>query len=111
MTREDIYTILEDWFSSGILVSRKSYKDADVYHRSNMRELSFTPYQKVIFVGDSEGSDVFDKLKMLYDNKRVMSPLMAKVEKGLRTHHKLKKAVKEGTLMRFEFDDVVLYID
>lgn len=111
MTREQIHEKLTRLFADGVLTEKRNYKDSDVNEKSNLKELSLTPFSKVLFVGDGTDSDVFAELKRLSDEKRVMSPLTAKVEKNLRTYYQLVKAVKDGTLMRFEYGEVILYID
>lgn len=111
MTREQIHEKLTQWFADGQLTERHNFKDYEVNEKSGLKELSFTPFPKVLFVGYGAESDVFKELKQLADDKRVMTPLTARVEKDLRTHYQLLKAWKDGTLMRFEHGDVVLYID
>lgn len=113
MTRSEICDLLLDWFNRGIIIStdKLGIDKNEIERRSNNRELSYTPLNKVMFLGESSDSENFSLFKTLCDNKRIMVPLVAKVEKSLRTLYQLQKAAKSGDLLRFERDGVILYID
>lgn len=78
---------------------------------SNKKELSYTPHTRVLFVGDSCESDDYDELCGLFASGRLLTTLQAKVKTGSRTSYALTNAVKNNSIMRFEHDGAIIYID
>lgn len=113
MTREEILSKLTTWFDDGILTTsvKEKLNANEIDKRSNAKELSYTPHSRVLFVGDSNGSPIYDELCNLFNEYRLLTPLQARVKKNLRTLYSIHKAVNRGELMRFERDGAIIYID
>lgn len=113
MSRDDIYTMLVEWFDHGLLIipCLNNTSQNEVEKLSKSRKLSYTPFPKILFVGDSEGNGCFSLFKSLCDSRRILSPLAAKVEKDLRTLYQLHMAAVNGVLKYFKRGNIVLYID
>lgn len=113
MTRKEIVDLVNEWMDNGtISTTIKMNISTNCADRlSNKKEISYTPISRLIFIGDSENNEKYSLLKSLIDGKRIMSPLVAKAEKNLRTLYQLQKAAMNGVLSRIERDGIVLYID
>lgn len=113
LSREQIYDKLEEWFSDNKLTTtgRLRMSAGDIEKLSNKKEVSYTPHPKVLFVGDSCGSEDYETLCDLFASRRLLTALQAKVKTGSRTMYALSNAVKNNTIMRFEHDGAIIYID
>lgn len=117
MEKEEIFSLLEEWFSKGYFTTTtkiksesKDYSNNVIEKRCVKRQMSYTSMSKVLFVGDRTGSPVFQAFQRYCDEKRIMTPLEAKVHLNLPSLYKLHKAVSDGVLLRFERDDVIIYV-
>lgn len=113
ISRQQIIDKLTDWFSNGILTTTQIVGEQPRVIESlcNKRELSYTPINRLLLVGDSKGSEVFKELKALIDGRRILAPLTAKVETDTRTDYGVLQASKRGELYRFVYCGLILYID
>lgn len=112
-TREEIYAKLVKWFDIGVFTTtgKVGLTANDIEKLSNSKELSYTPHTKILFVGNSEVSGDYSDFCLLFEEKRLLTPLQAKVKKNARTLYDLKKMVQGGLLMRFEYKGAIIYID
>lgn len=113
ISRQQIIDKLTDWFSNGILTTTQIVGEQPRVIESlcNKRELSYTPINRLLLVGDSKDSEVFKELKSLIDGRRILAPLTAKVETDTRTDYGVLQASKRGELYRFVHGGLILYID
>lgn len=113
LTREEIHKKLTEWFDSGKLTTTSNIRMSagEIERMSNRKELSYTPHPKLLFVGSSEESEDYKLFCSLFDNKRLLTPLNAKVHSGSRTIYELHKLAKKGKLMRFDYGGAIIYID
>lgn len=117
VSREFIYDILTEWFNGGQFTTTTKIKsEVEKFTTSTIeslcvkRRLSYTSMQKVLFVGDKTRHPAWELFQRYYNEKRIMTPLEAKVQLNISSLHLLHKAVESGKLMRFEYSDVIIYI-
>ena len=117
MSKEDIYKFLEEWFNKGYFITVTRFKSESKDNANNAiekrcvaRELSYTSMSKILFVGDKTGNPIYDLFQQYCDEKRIMTTLEAKIQLNVPTLYKLHKAVEDGTIMRFERDDAIIYV-
>lgn len=117
MSKEEIYKFLEEWFDKGYFITVTRFKSESkdkannaIEKRCVARELSYTSMSKVLFVGDKTGNPIYDLFQQYCDEKRIMTTLEAKIQLNVPTSYKLHKAVYNGTIMRFERDDAIIYV-
>lgn len=111
LSRNEIYAKLLTWFDKGLLIPRDDVPMLELERRINLRELSYTPITKVLFVGDSRDNEDYFEFRTLADTGRILSSLGVKVKKDIRTFYALQKAEKNGDVMRFDYKSVLIYID
>lgn len=113
MTRHEVADLVNKWFDDGTITtaSKLGVSFNHIDRLSNKRELSYTTIKSLLFNGDSRTSPNYAELDKLIQEKRVMSPLTARVKKDLRTLYQLQKAAMNGELLRIERDGIILYID
>lgn len=117
MSKEEIYSFLKEWFDKGYFttVTRIKAETNDtannaIEKRCVARELSYTSMAKILFVGDKTNSTVYSLFQQYCDEKRIMTTLEAKIQLNVSTSYKLHKAVENGTVLRFERDDAIIYV-
>ena len=116
MTKEEVYDFVKEAFESGFFTTYKqvipkgrctSYIDSLCVKR----KYSYTTMSKVLFVGDRTRHPVFDTFERLRDEKRIMSTLEAKVYLGTPTIYKIHGMAEKGCeLLRYEYDNIIIYI-
>lgn len=110
-SRDEIYDWLQEQFENGNLVPRNNYSQQEMIRQFVLRELSPTLLRKVIVKGDTKDNRIFDILSELIFYRRLHDNLSLSVIKDYRSTYYAQKAVKSGEIKRFEYGDVVLYID
>lgn len=110
-SRDEIYDWLQEQFENGNLVPRNSYSQQEMIRQFVLRGLSPTLLRKVIVKGDTKDNRIFDILSELISYRRLHDNLTLSVIKDYRSTYYIQKAVKSGEIKRFEYGDVVLYID
>ena len=112
-TRNDIASLLTEWFDKGIFKTVESVGVSSniIDCMSQKKQLTYTPINKVVFVGDGRGDATYEKFMSLYEEKRILTTLTAKVYKDCRSLYHLHKAAKQGDLLRFKYGKLILYID
>lgn len=117
MDKEDIYNSLVEWFGNGYFTTTTKIKSESEDYSNNViekrcvkRQMSYTSMPKVLFVGDRTGNPVFQAFQRYCDEKRIMTPLEAKVQLDLPSLYKLHKAVHESKVLRFEHEDAIIYV-
>ncbi len=117
VTKEFILDILKGWFNDGVFTTtRKIKSEIDNYSNATVeslcvaRKMSYTSMQKVLFVGDKTRHPAWELFQRYYNEKRIMTPLEAKVQMNVASLHRLNKLVESGELLRFEFKDAIIYI-
>ena len=103
MSKEEIYKFLEEWFNKGYFITVTRFKSESKDNANNAIE-------KILFVGDKTGNPIYDLFQQYCDEKRIMTTLEAKIQLNVPTLYKLHKAVEDGTIMRFERDDAIIYV-
>lgn len=113
MTRYEVCELINKWFDEGIITttSKIGVTFGEIDRMSKNYEVSYTMIKSLLFNGDSRTDPKYAVLDKLIQDKRIMSPLTARVKKDLRTLYQLQKAALKGELMRIERDGVILYID
>lgn len=104
---------LDDMFKEGIfsVCSSADFKGNRIEKMSNEFKVSYTLIPGLVYVCDCERSNAFyGMMHCLTENKRIMTPLTAKVRYNLRTHYELDKMVGLGYLQKFKRDGLVLYL-
>lgn len=110
-SRDEIYDWLQEQFENGNLVPRNSYSQQEMIRQFVLRELSPTLLRKVIVKGDTKDNKTLDIVSELISSRRLHDNLTLSVIKDYRSTYYIQKAVKAGEIKRFEYGDVVLYID
>lgn len=110
-TKDEIYDWLQEQFENGNLIPRNNYSQQELFKYSVLRELSPTLLRKVIVKGDTKDNKTFDTLSELISYQRLHDNLTLSVIKDYRSTYYVQKAAKAGEIKRFEYGDVVLYID
>lgn len=110
-TKEEIRDWLQAQFESGNLVPRDNYSQHVLFKNFVLRELSPTLLRKVIVRGDTKDNKTFDTISELISYQRLHDNLTLSVIKDYRSPYYVKKAVNAGMVKRFEYGNVVLYID
>lgn len=111
MTREQIADWLRAEFECGNLVSRSSRPPVVLKKLIFHRKMSPTALTKVVVKGDSVGNEVYSKVSSLISGNRVHDANSVSVARDYRSYHEVQKACSIGEIMRFDYDDTVLYID
>lgn len=110
-SRDEIHDWLQEQFENGNLVPRNNYSQQKMMRQFVHRELSPTLLRKVLVKGDTEDNRIFDTMSELISSRRLHDNLTLSVIKDYRSTYYVQKAVKAGEIKRFEYGDVVLYID
>lgn len=113
MTRYEVCDLINKWFDEGVITtaSKMGVTFNEIDRMSKNYEISYTTIKSLLFNGDSRTAPNYAELDKLIQEKRVMSPLTARVKKDLRTLYQLQKAAMNGELLRIERDGIILYID
>lgn len=112
-TREEIVALLNKWFDENVLMTVDSLgaNGNQIDFLSSKREITYTPFNKVVFRGNGERNKDYAKLLDMCSSNRIMTTLTAKVYKGYRNLYALHRAAKKGEIVRYVRDSMILYID
>ena len=113
MTKYEVCELLNKWFDEGVITtaSKMGVTFNEIDRMSKNYEISYTMIKSLLFNGDSRTDPKYAELDRLIQDKRVMSPLTARVKNNLRTLYQLQKAALKGELLRIERNGIILYID
>lgn len=110
-SREEIRSWLDDRFSDGSLVLRRSFGPKELSKKIHSRELSATYLSSLFVSGDSKDNETFRIVLELMKWGRLHDRLSILVEKDYRTVYNVNKAVENGEIMHFVIDGAQFYID
>lgn len=116
-SKEDILEKLKQWFSQGTFITQKSIDANEQLHKVSVAEslcvkhqLCYTSLPKVYFVGRNPEHPTLREFQFLYYHQRIMTRLEAKIQMRVNSTHRLHKLVSEGELLRFDINEVSIYI-
>lgn len=110
-SRDEIHDWLQEQFRNGSLIPRNICPQHEMMRQFVLRELSPTLLRKVVVKGDTKDNKTLDIVSELISSRRLHDNLSLSVIKDYRSTYYVKKAVIDGKIKRFEYGDVVLYID